>query len=66
MAHRGCHDLPHASDCIAGAKAKGEVRLDEGEIDIPGLERTAVTRLGRLAALMTKAPTCRWPRTAAI
>jgi hypothetical protein len=28
------------------AKAKGEVRLDEGKIDIPGLERTAVADLG--------------------
>jgi len=27
-------------------KPKGEVRPDEGKIDIPGLERTAVADLG--------------------
>ena len=30
----------------AGTKAKGEVRPDEGKIDIPGLDRTAVADLG--------------------
>jgi hypothetical protein len=30
----------------AGTKAKREVRPEEGKIDIPGLERTAVADLG--------------------
>ena len=40
------------------------MRPNEGKIDIPGLERTAVTDLGALAALLTTAPACRWPGTA--
>jgi Transposase DDE domain group 1 len=43
---------------FVGTKAIGEVRLDEGKIDILGLDSTAVADLGALAASMTTAPAC--------